>query len=287
MTRWTVLFVLGCSPLRHIPSPPVVAPQGHSTPPQADSHYVRGRIALLQGDLDSARASFTMARVFDPKSPHIPIALGEVALVGGDRQAAAAAWLEATRVDPACAKAWMYRARISRLSGAGDVAVAHYGRARVLGYGWQAWAGEIDAWLHAGNRPEALRVMTQWLAVAELSPQASAERGQRRLILGDADGAATDLYVGVWARPEDHGRIRRWTSAVLMLDDRSAGVSQAEALRARAPDATAPLWALAILADSQGDEVRLQGAIEAWRALAPQDERLVALLKLVESGDSR
>ena len=287
MTKWSLLLALGCSAVRHIPTPAVTASPHPTTPPQADAHYVRGRLALLQGDLEAAHAAFSMARVFDPNSPELPIALGEVALVGGDREAAAAAWLEATRIDPESGKAWMYRARISRLAGDAAVAAAHYGRARALDYGWQAWAGEIDARLHAGDRPEALRVMALWSAVMELPPEASAERGHRRLLLGDAEGAAADLYLDVWQRPEDHARIRRWTSAVLLLSDRSPRIAEAEALRARAPEATAPLWALAVLADAEGDQARFEGAIAAWRALAPDDEHLAALLKLIESGASR
>jgi tetratricopeptide (TPR) repeat protein len=231
-----------------------------------------------------AHTAFSMARVFDPDSPYIPMAIGEVALVGGDTEAAGAAWQEATRVDPGCAQAWMYRARIERLGGRTINAAGHYGRARELGHGWQAWAGEIDAWLHAKQRAEAAAVISEWTGLEGLSPTAAAERGQRRLRMGDPEGAAADLYPAAEARAEDQGAVSRWVAAVLLLEDRSAAMVQLDALAARAPGATAPLWASAVLGDAEGDSVRVRAALKAWSDLDPEDEALHRLRVALGTG---
>ena len=286
MTKALLIGILGlgCSPVHRIPSPPVSVSRHPIPPPQAHSHYVRGRLALLRGDLVAAHTAFSMARVFDPDSPYIPMAIGEVALVRGDTEAAGTAWQEATRVDPDCSQAWMFRARIDRLGGRTINAAGHYGRARALGHGWQAWAGEIDAWLHAKQRAEAAGVLAEWTGLTGLHPTAAAERGQRRLRMGDPEGAAADLYPAAEARSEDQGAVSRWVAAVLLLEDRSAAMVQLDVLAARAPGATAPLWASAVLGDAEGDSARVEAALQAWSDLDPEDEALHRLQGALGTG---
>lgn len=277
---------LGCSAVRHIPAPALEPSAEQLTLPQAQSHYLRGRLFLLSGDLKPARAAFSMARVFDPRSSSIPIALGEVALVERDLEAASVAWTEATRVDPSSAKAWLYRARIERLQGRPAEAAAHYRRARDLESSWQAFAGQIDALMLAKQRAEAQAVMAEWVALGELSAAELAERGQRRLRLGDSEGAAADLFRAVEVRPEDHGAVGRWVAAVLLLEERSGVVAQLKRLRELAPGATAPLWACAVIAHAEGDTPQVQSALRAWAAIAPQDAALDTLKRTLLAGQT-
>ena len=228
-----------------------------------------------------------MARLFDPQSPWIPIAQGEVALVRGDVQAAARAWQEATRVDPECATGWVFLARVDRLRGKVEAAAGHYRKARSLGYGWQAWAGEIDSWMHAGKPERAREVLSEWKEEASLPHAEAAERGLRRLRLGDPEGASRDLLPAVRARPESLGAVRSWVTAVLECDDRRAALREVDALQALAPTATAPLWASAILGDAEGDQTRVSAALKAWQSIAPEDEALQTLRRAIKSGGKK
>ncbi len=288
MTRLLLLLALqaACNPVRHIPDPGVQAPTVVQPPPKALAHYVRGRLALLDGDLGKADQSLSMARLFDPRSPWIPIAQGEVALVRGDVRAAAIAWQEATRVDPSCATAWLYRARVDRLQGRPEAAAGHYHKARELEHGWQAWAGEIDAWLHAGHRDQAAAVLAEWNAEATLLSAAAAERGHRRLQLGDPEGAAADLVLAVRAHPDDLGAVRRWVAAVLQCADQGPALAEVDRLQMLAPLATAPLWASAVLGDHAGDASRVSAALKQWAALAPDDATLRILREDILEGGS-
>ncbi len=286
MTRVFLVLgmALGCATVRGIPAPEgasdAVQVPGH----QAQAHYLRGRLALLDGDLDAADQALSIARVFDPLSAWIPIAQGEVALVRGDVQAAAAAWEEATRVDPECGAGWLFRARVDRFQGRPAAAAGHYRRARELGVGWKAWAGEIDALVRAEQRNRAAEVMAQWALRADISAMESAERGQRRLLFGDHEGAGADLLPAVRSRPEDMGAVRRWVSVVLQWKDVSPALEQVDAIQANTQGSEALFWASAVLGDAAGDDGRVSTALEAWSEIDPEDEDLHALRKMLGEG---
>jgi len=289
MTRWILWVALlsGCGAVRQIPDPERLVPRNTMPVSQANSHYLRGRLALLGGDLDGAASSFSIARVFDPASPWIALAQGEVALVRGDVDGAATAWEEATRIGPECSAAWMHRARVERLRGNAVLAASHYARAYTLGREWQALAGEFDVWLHAGQRDRATQVLADWTAQGALEPRVAAERGGRRLRMGDPEGAAKDLLLMVQERPENKEVVRRWVAAVLLCKSGASALTQLDRLREWAPEAVALLWATAVLADAAGDSGRVAAALSAWTTLAPADEDLQDLRRLLSEGEQR
>lgn len=277
---WMGVLWIGCNPVRRIPAPD--APPVPLIPaPMAQAHYLRGQLALLRGDLVESIDSLQMARVFDPKSGSIPIAMGKVHLVGGDIDKARSVWEEAVRVAPDSAEAWVNLARADRLTGDLSAAAKHYRAAIAAHYGWAAHAGLIDVLERAADVPGAKIALARWVESGSTDPVALAERGQRRLRLGDAEGARQDLAVTAAARPEEMAVMVRWVEATRASGRYGSTLDQLWQMHRSAPRVEAPLWALSVLSHEVGALDWQVSTLNAWIALAPANQ---AQLELALSG---
>ena len=115
--RWRAVCVfsvlMACSSVRRVPVPDVDLTR-EPIPRQARAHYLRAQLHIHRGDLDAAMSSLAIAAMFDPLTPWVPIAIGDVYLMAGDVTQARNAWEQATDLDPDCSDAWMRRARAAR-----------------------------------------------------------------------------------------------------------------------------------------------------------------------------
>ncbi len=269
---WTpIVFALACGSVRHIPAPDVARRPSDSPPPKAHAHYIRGRLALLQGQLDEAAESLALARVFDPSSAHIPIAQGEIHLVAGDIQAARGAWAEATQLDPDSSLAWIQLARADRLVGDLDEAKAHYAAAVRAGHGWQARAGLFDVLERSADASAARDVLRAWVELEEVNPVALGERGQRRLRMGDAAGAARDMAILARQHSRNMSVVVRWVEAVRESGVVGPTLVELKSMLVQDPTAEPILWALAVLGSDCDDLATQEQALEDWIGLEPED----------------
>jgi tetratricopeptide (TPR) repeat protein len=283
-------LIVACAPVRRIPSPN--RPPAITTMPvpqaQAQAHYLRGRLALLRGELIGASEAFALARVFDPVSADIPIAQGEVMLVGGDIDGARAHWAAATRLDPSSSRAWIHLARADRLMGDLSASADHYGAAIAAGHGWQARAGRVDVLDHLGDGPAAADELARWVAIADQDVMALGERGQRRLRHGDAAGARSDLEALALEHPGVMPMMVRWVEATRQSGLYGRTLEALEGMHSAAPSAEATLWAMSALGEAAGDAHQQADALESWLALEPDGRAdLVTALAGARVGQGR
>jgi len=275
------LLLTGCAPaVRHIVPPPVSTPSARPqvAPAEARRLYLLGQLALLHGDNAQAAVYFAGARRFDPTSPWIPVAQGDVALAQGQIPEARAAWTEATRLDPACHGAWMRLARVQRVGGDLEQSVDSYRQAVATGEGWHARAELVELLDLLDRGEEARQAVTDWAQAAEATPrEALRARAEARWATGDLEGAFQDLDAYIEDRPEDLPALDSYLLLAMQLGHRGRALQRLDAVRVALPADEGVLRRQVAYLDEIGHLPRLLRALDALReALAAQDPGALA-----------
>lgn len=209
-------LILGCAARVVAPAPPAapVEPAPTATPARARYQYLVARLALAEGDPAAAAAALETARLHDPGSPWLWLALAEVARVERrDPLLERARVAEAVRLGPDVPEAWTAMGDVSARLGDRAAATDAWRKATTLGGGSAAWAPLVRSELDAGD-PDAAASIAAWSAMPEADPGWLRERGRARLQVGDLGGAVDDLAEALRATPDDARLVEEFVAAV-------------------------------------------------------------------------
>ncbi len=198
-----------------------VAPRPAPAPLRADAygHYLRGQVALFEGDFVRAVAELTRACQVAPEEAPIAVALISALYESGDRAAADRAMRAAEQRWPKSAQVWMKSGALYR--GTDEHAKAAKSFRRALRFGADThvlfldYAGELAA---IGERKKAEGVYRKLITTGEASDEAHYQLA--RLLYQDANpkASARHLEKAVELSPYD---LRAW--ALLSVTLRQLG----------------------------------------------------------------
>lgn len=287
-----MLLGLGCAPLHHIPPPnlpPAQARDQASPPAKALQHYALAVLSWQDGDHTAAQEHLGIALLFDPNAPWLHLTRGRLALEQGELATARASLIKAINLDPSDAEARLQLVRLLEIQGEYAAAVRQLETLLEQGRSDRAYSDLVQLHLMLGQRAQAAELLEQWAAQPpehlgwlqgraalrlELDQADAAWQELAQLLEGDmAGGPALDLLM------EATQRARRYGSTLELLER----VTQWE------PGNEEMVVRLGGLAEQAGDHIL---AAQAWSRLDTLRGGMDASVKLMlaqaalEAGDA-
>ncbi len=253
---------VGCSGIQRIPAP---APKSSSLPPsQARAYYLRGQLRMAKGELDSAEYAFERARIFDPQSAQILMALSRVSLNRSDVSEATSRMKAAADFSDDDPVPWLEYGRLELAFGDKAAGEAALERAHMLGDPWQAKAALISFAIRS-NRPTPL--LDTWAARPEPDPIALRRRAGLRADAGDHRGAVDDFLVLLATTPRDLSLVSPFVESAARGGRIASGLLAAEAITLDMPGASAAWMSVGLLSVLIHDHVSVVSALETAQNL--------------------
>ena len=262
------VMAFGCSPLHRVPAPE--PPQTTRPPTNARAHYLRAQVLQASGRVDEAVNGLERARLFDPGSARIVVALSEAVLTRGEAGRARGLAKAATEVAPDDPTTWSHYGRLELAFGDRVEGRNALERALELGADWRVRAKLIrDDLQQAGSS----RLLDEW-QVSTIDEQR--HRGELRLAAGDPSGALADLLAVIPERGRDLALVTPVVQSAVAAGQIPDTLLALDALTSRQPGDSAALISLGLLnshcEDSEGTIVALRGAVSAGVTLGPRPE---------------
>ena len=265
MGRWVALLLtsaVGCTSVHNIPAPDPRPSTG--APAQALAHYTRGMIQVSSGDLDGARITLEKARVFDPDSARILMALARVEMTAGDIGKARRLYEAAASTSVGEPSAWLASGRIELAFGDPATGRAALVRAEQLGDPWEARAALIADAIRNSQPPEGLQ---EWSERAVDEAVELRRRADLRFMAGDPAGALGDYAAVLALRSSDLSLVSPIVAAASQGMGVAQGVVAAEAIVHQRPNATAAWLVLGVLSGLMEDHQMVVDALDRAEAL--------------------
>lgn len=205
---------------------------GHFVSPFSYEHFIRGELALAQGDLETAANEFELARAGPEEDPLVLARLVEVLDRLGRREQADAILEGALQSFPNGEALWLARGRIAERRGDAQRAIASYERAETVAprseLGPVALAG-----LLASNdaRGRADAVLARFIQRAQTtSPEALRARMRLALLRGDVRTAVRTVRALVRVAPARADEVQEVARAALDQGHHALAASLLEAM---------------------------------------------------------
>ena len=196
------MMLCGCTSVYRIPAPEPKPPAG--APTQALSMYTRGMVMIAAGDLEGARKNLQQARVYDPDSSAILLALARLEMTAGDIGKARGLYKSASSIVSNDARVWLERGRIELAFGDAETGRRALLEAERLGEPWQARARLISDDMRNGRRPRGL---VQWAGRTVEDTMELRVRAELRVKAGDVTGGIADYLALIKARGADRSTV--------------------------------------------------------------------------------
>ncbi|MEC8191108.1 MAG: tetratricopeptide repeat protein [Myxococcota bacterium] len=256
------LLAAGCTSVHRIPAPEPAPPAG--APTHALSMYMRGMVMVASGDLDSARTMLRQARVYDPDSSAILLALAKVETTAGDIDAARHVYKHAASALKTNPDAWLEWGRLELAFGDPNVGRDALRTAERLGDPWQARARLIADALHRGVPPEGLDL---WSGRTVTDPTERRVRAELRVKAGDALGGVEDYLELIAMRGADHRAVEPLVQAAVNRGGLVTALTGAEEILDHQPHSTGAMLVVGLLSGFIGDHTRAADALDAASAM--------------------
>jgi len=257
LTGW-----LGCSGIQRIPGP--TPPESVLPPSQARAHYLRGTLMAAKGDLDAAEAALERARVFDPTSPQILMALAQVALTRGDTTQARSRMADAAHIAPDNPEPWLAYGRLELAFGDAQLGRSALQRSLKLNGPWEARAGLIA---DALRRKQPSPLLDEWASLKVTDPIELRRRADLRGAAGDNEGAVRDYLAALQVSSRDLSLVAPLVRSATQGSYLAAGILGAEAICREQPAASAAWMAVGLLSSLIGDHGATIRGLETAAAL--------------------
>ncbi|MCK6504332.1 tetratricopeptide repeat protein [Myxococcota bacterium] len=269
--------LLGCrAPVAALAPPPEVAarpPAPAVAPAEARRLYLLARLRQHQDDLEGAALALAEARRFDPKAAWLAMAQGDLALGQGAVAAARASWQEATTLDPSLGAAWLRLARLDRARGDLPAALREYEAAVRGGAGWRARAERVELAVVMEERGVAAQEVTAWVESPAAPGRAERRaRAEARWAVGDLEGAWEDLDRYLEEQPEDLVAVDLYLALSRGQGHRRRALERLDRARRALPAEVELARRQVAWLDEVDHAPRLLQALDALMALEPQDE---------------
>ena len=255
-------LLAGCTSVHRIPAPDPSPPAG--APTHALSMYTRGMVMVASGDLDSARTVLRQARVYDPDSSAILLALAKVEMTAGDIDAARKVYKHAASAVKTHPEAWLEWGRLELAFGEPDVGRDALRTAEQLGDPWQARARLIADAIHRGVPPEGL---DSWSERTVSDATERRVRAELRVKAGDVRGGVEDYLELIAMRGADHRAVQPLVQAAVNRGGLVAALTGAEEIVDHQPHSTGALLVVGLLSGFIGDHARAADALDAASAM--------------------
>lgn len=247
----------GCTSVHRIPAPDPEPPAG--APTQALSAYTRGMIMVASGDLDGARTHLQQARVYDPDSSAILLALARLEMTAGDIGKARGLYKSAASIVSNNPEVWLERGRTELAFGDPETGRRALLQAERLGDPWRARARLIADDLRNGRTPEGL---TQWSGRRVTDSMERRVRAELRVKAGDAVGGVGDYLELIAERGFDRSTVGPLVQAAREGKRSVEALLGAEGIMRQDPNSVAAPMAVGILAHWIGDHAAAIDALE-------------------------